>query len=223
MANPVVEWAKDNPLLAAGAALGVVVVVMLVAGGGDAPDEASGGMGAAGVQAYYAAVANQAQAGAVIQTTQIRANAETNRALIAATYGLEATKVNAASDQAATAAQVQIAQIGSTTQLGLGAMQRDVAFKRVEADIANNRGQVELAQLNATMFAQDLANRSQIATLAKSSRLGKAQRGAVLQAAITGQVVPVTYKPVNPGNSAAGIINAGANFLQSVPNVLGIF
>lgn len=216
MANPVIEWAKDNPLLAAGAALGVVVVVMLVAGGGDAPDEASGGMGAAGVQAYYAAVANQAQAGAVIQTTQIRANAETNRALIAATYGLEATKVNAVSDQAATAAQVQIAQIGSTTQLGLGGMSREVALKRIDADIANNRGQVELAQINANLYAQDLANRASIANLAKSSRLGKAQRGAVYQAAITGQVVPVTYKPVNPGNSAAGIINAVGNVAGNV-------
>lgn len=216
MANPVVEWAKDNPLLAAGAALGVVVVVMLVAGGGDAPEEASGGMGAAGVQAYYAAVANQAQAGAVIQTTQIRANAETNRALIAATYGLEATRVNAASDQAATAAQVQIAQIGSTTQLGLGGMSREVALKRIDADIANNRGQVELAQINANLYAQDLANRASIANLAKSSRLGKAQRGAVYQAAITGQVVPVTYKPVNPGNSAAGIINAVGNVAGNV-------
>lgn len=221
MANPVVEWAKDNPLLAAGGALAVVVFVLFAtSGSGSDQEEASGGLGAAGVQAYYAAVSNQAQAGAVIQTTQIRANAETNRALIAATYGLEATKVNAGSDQAATAAQVEIARIGGNTQLGIAGIGREVALRRIDADIANNRGQVELAQINANLFSQDLANRSQIARLAKSSRLGKAQRGAVLQAAITGQVVPVTYKPVNPGNSAGAIIGSVGGAVKDISGAL---
>lgn len=222
MANPVVQWAKDNPLLAGGAALAVVLVVALVAGGGSTQEEASGGMGSAGIQAYYAAVANQAQAGAAIQTTQIKEQGASNRALIAATYGLEAAKVNAATDQSAVAAGVRIAEIQTGGQVQVAQIAQTVQLKRIEADVANNRGQVELAQINATMYAQDLANRSQIANLAKSSRLGKAQRGAVYQAAITGQVVPVTYKPVNPGNSAAGIINAGTGLVKAVGG-LGIF
>lgn len=197
MANAAIEWAKDNPLLAGGAALAVVVVVMLVAGGGSEGegDPNAGGMGAAGVQAYYAAVANQAQAGAAIQTTQIRAQAETNRALIAATYGLEVSKVQGG---------VQMAAIG--------------------AEERNNRGWIDLEReriASEERLGADASKvRLSIANLAGSTRLGKAQRGAVYQAAITGQVVPVNYKPVNPGNSAAGIINAGANLVGSVTKAL---
>lgn len=96
MANPVVSWAKENPLLAGGAALAVVVVVMLATGGSSAPqEEASGGMGTAGVAAYYSAMAQQNQAGAAVQIAQIQANAVTNKALIAATYGIESEKIKA--------------------------------------------------------------------------------------------------------------------------------
>lgn len=95
MANPVVSWAQDNPVAAGAAALGVVVVVMLFMGGsGSGEDQgASGGLGSAGVQAYYAAVAQQGQAGAAIQIAQISANADTNKALIAANYGIENSKI----------------------------------------------------------------------------------------------------------------------------------
>lgn len=189
MANPAIEWAKDNPLLAGGAALAIVVVVMLATGGGgDEGDPGAGGMGAAGVQAYYAAVANQAQAGAAIQTTQIKANAETNRALIAASYGLEAVKVQSG---------VQLAAIG--------------------AEERNNKGWAELEReriYSAERLGAD-NNRVRLA-LGSVSGLNQAQRGAVLQAAITGQVVPVQYKPINPGNSAAGIIGATGNLVGSV-------
>lgn len=192
MANPVVEWAKDNPLLAGGAALAVVVVIMLVAGGGEEPQGDSGGMGAAGVQAYYAAVSNQAQAGAAIQIAQVQANAQTNRALIAATYGLETTKVNAGTEQMALGVQER-----------LGGRQVD-AWREVELNRSNQEANVRNNSINLANAALGQRN------------LGKAQRGAIVQAAITGQVVPVQYKPINPGNSAAGIINAGSNLVSSV-------
>lgn len=196
MANPAIEWAKDNPLLAGGAALAIVVVVMLATGGGgEEGDPGAGGMGAAGVQAYYAAVANQAQAGAAIQTTQIKANAETNRALIAASYGLEAVKVQSG---------VQLAAIG--------------------AEERNNKGWAELEReriYSAERLGAD-SNRVRLA-LGSVSGLNQAQRGAVLQAAITGQVVPVQYKPINPGNSAAGIINATGNAAGNIAKLFKIF
>lgn len=93
MANAVISWAQDNPLPAAAAAVGIIVVVMMVAGGGGGDGgEESAGAGSAGVQAYYAAVAQQGQAGAAIQIEQIKANASTNMALIAANYGIEKDK-----------------------------------------------------------------------------------------------------------------------------------
>lgn len=193
MANPVIEWAKDNPLLAGGAALAVVVVVMLVAGGGGGEEDGgSGGMGAAGVQAYYAAVANQAQAGAVIQTTQIKANAETNRALIAATYGIETNRVNNETERL---------RIGAEERLGGRSVD---AWREVELNRANQEANVRNNSIN-------LANAA-----LRQRNLGKAQRGAIVQAAITGQVVPVQYKPINPGNSTAAILNSGANLITSI-------
>lgn len=196
MANPVVEWAKDNPLLAGGAALAVVVVVMLVAGGGEEPPGDSGGMGAAGVQAYYAAVSNQAQAGAAIQIAQVQANAQTNRALIAATYGLETTKVNAGTEQM---------RIGSEERINFKGYD---TIREIELNRTNQEANVRNNSINLANAALGQRN------------LGKAQRGAIVQAAITGQVVPVQYKPVNPGNSAAGIINAGANLVSGIGKVL---
>ncbi len=94
MANPVISWASNNPLAAGAAALGVLVVVMMVSGGGAEEDEgSSGGLGSAGVAAYYDAVKTQGQAGAAIQIEQIKAQASTNQALIASSYGIEKDKI----------------------------------------------------------------------------------------------------------------------------------
>lgn len=193
MANVVVEWAKDNPLLAGGAALAVVVIAMLATGGGSGEsDPNGGGMGAAGVQAYYAAVANQAQAGAAIQTTQIKANAETNRALIAASYGLEATKVQQ-----------------NTQVFGIAANERILTGQQML-----EREKVYSAE---RLGANDAAVRLAIGNAGLSMRsLGSEQRGAIVQSTITGQVVPVMYKQPNPGNSAGAILSGIGDVAGSV-------
>lgn len=166
MANPVVSWAKDNPLLAGAAALAVVVVVMMATGGGgsEETDGASGGMGSAGVQAYYAAVAQQGQAGAAIQIAQIESNASTNKALIAANYGIETAKIRAPIEMysvqsgydykmselgaiermAANNVNLENARIGATTALGNAqlAQQQNIAFKQINATKPSFLGQV---------------------------------------------------------------------------------
>ena len=89
MSNPVVSWVGDHPVQAGAAAIGVVLLVMLMSNsGGSGQGENTGA-----VSAYYGAVAAQSQSGNAVQMTQIMANAETNKALIAATYGLETNKV----------------------------------------------------------------------------------------------------------------------------------
>lgn len=116
MANPVVSWAKENPLLAGGAAFAVVIVVMLATGGSSAPEgEASGGMGGAGVAAYYAAMSQQNQAGAAVQIAQIQANASTNKALIASSYGIEREKATLGIRNRQL--DIQAMQIDQTTEL----------------------------------------------------------------------------------------------------------
>lgn len=200
MANAVVGWAKENPVLAGGAAIGVVLIVLLFAGSGEsAPEGDSGGMGAAGTQAYYAAVARQSQAGAAIQVAQIQSQAETNRALIAATYGLETNKVNA----------------------GVAMRGYDVETLRIGAEERNNRGWVDAwreVEINRVNQEANVRNNSiNLANAALGQRsLGKAQRGAIVQAGITGQVVPVSFKPIDPGASPAGIINAVGNVAGKV-------
>lgn len=96
MANAVIGWVKENPVAAGAVAVGFVVIVMMFSGGGSSEGD-SGGTGSQGVAAYYGAVANQAAAGAAIQMEQIKANATTNQTLIAASYGLEKSKVETAS------------------------------------------------------------------------------------------------------------------------------
>jgi len=157
MSNPVVNWAKSNPVAAGAAAVGIIVVVMLVTGGGSSGSEGDGvsNAGSAGVQAYYAAVAQQGQAGAQIQIAQIQANAETNKALIASTYGIENAKIwapvslagvqaNATNEAAqiasnermqANAINLANEQIAAQTALGNAALtvQQNVAFKQINA------------------------------------------------------------------------------------------
>lgn len=204
MANPVVEWAKDNPLMAGGAALAIVVVVLLVTGGGSEPEgDASGGMGSAGVQAYYSAVAMQSQAGSAIQIAQIAANAKTNQTLIGATYGLEATKVNA--DVSRYGYDVELFRIGSEERNNRGFID---AWREVEINNANQNANIRNNAVN-------LAN----AALGQKN-LGRAERGAIVRTAITGTQADVVYKPINPGNSAAGIINAGSNLVGSFGKIL---
>lgn len=91
MSNVVIEWAKANPLAAGAAAVGVLVVVMMVTGGSETADTDTAG--GAGIGAYYAAVQSQNQAGAAIQMTQIKEQAASNRALIAAEYAIEKDKI----------------------------------------------------------------------------------------------------------------------------------
>lgn len=204
MANPVVSWAKENPVLAGGIAVGVVLIVLLFTSGGEQEaDSASGGMGAAGVQAYYAAVARQSQAGAAIQVAQIQSQAETNQALIAATYSLETNRVNAQSDQY------------------IATLQRDVAMRGFDVDLQNNMGwatvyrEVELNRVNQE--ANWRANAINLADAAlRTKKLDTAQRGAIVQAAITGQSTPVIYKPINPGNSVGGILGGIAKALPFI-------
>lgn len=161
MANPVISWAKENPAMAAGAALGVIVIVMLATGGSDTAETDTAG--SAGVGAYFQAVANQQQAGAAIQMTQIKEQAATNRALIAAEYGIErdkiwgpvslaTTKANAANDAASIKANREIAIHSINTQHAMYdnyinlqnaalTQQQNIAFKQANvANKANKRG-----------------------------------------------------------------------------------
>lgn len=93
MSNAVVSWAKSNPVAAGAAAVGVLVVVMLVSGGGGGEDETGASGGGGGLTAYYAAVANQSQAGAAIQMETIKQQGESNRAMMAANYAIEKDKI----------------------------------------------------------------------------------------------------------------------------------
>ena len=161
MSNPVIEWAKSNPLAAGAAAVGVLVVVMMVTGGSDTAETDT--QGGAGIGAYYAAVASQNQAGAAIQMTQIKEQAETNRALIAANYGIEnaktwapvslaTTRANAASDAARIAAEREVsiatlehqhAMYDNYINLQNAALtqEQNIAFKQANvANKANKRG-----------------------------------------------------------------------------------
>lgn len=99
-----IGWAKEHPGLAVGGGIAVILVVMLATGG--SKSDATGG-GSQAVAAYYGAVANQAQAGAAIQMAQIQANAGTNQALIAASYGIEKERLGAASTDLATTLNAQ--------------------------------------------------------------------------------------------------------------------
>lgn len=141
MANPVIGWAKENPVAAGAAAVGLVVVVLMLSGGGSSSEGGATDNGA-GVSAYYAAVANQAQAGAAIQTAEIAANASTNQALIAASYGLETAKVQA---------DVAKTQIASTERLGANYfVNQNLAIQSQERLGANtNSANVQIAQAQA--------------------------------------------------------------------------
>lgn len=197
MSNPVITWAKENPLLAGGAALGVFVVVMLISGGGS-NEEGAASDGGAGVAAYYNAVANQSQAGAAIQIADIQANAATNQTLIAASYGLEKEKVWSASTDLAT-------QANATTQ-------------QQAISAAENLG---LAQIYSGERIS--ANKVNLANSALAAGVKGAQGTAIVQTAISGTNAPVTYKASNSGNSASAIIgsigNAGGSILKGLGSI----
>lgn len=80
-----VTWAEENPVMAGGAVvvlgLGVLWVLGYFNGGG--------GGGDASAQAYYAAVAADAQSGNALQATQIAANASTAQTLIQASADVQ--------------------------------------------------------------------------------------------------------------------------------------
>lgn len=112
MANAAIEWASDHPVAAGAAAIGVVVVAMMLFGGsGD-----SGGGNAGAVNAYYAAVAQQGQAGAAVQIAQIQANASSAQALTAASYALKRDELAAGVATMQIGAQERVAYDTNMTQ-----------------------------------------------------------------------------------------------------------
>lgn len=189
-----IGWAKEHPGLAIGGAIAIVLVVAMATGG--SKSDATGG-NSQSVAAYYGAVANQAQAGAAIQMKQIEANAGTNQALIAASFGLQKEQIDAASAQ-------NIAGINA----GVASKALDIQSKALDVqqlDIQN-----EWHKYDQGISLADAALRTK--------SLGAEQRGAVVQAAITQQPVTPTYagKPSNPGNSASSIIGSIASVVKSV-------
>lgn len=160
MSNPVISWAKENPLPAGAAALGVIVITMMLFGGGG-DDESGGGNATAGapLEAYYMAVSNQAAAGAQVQIEQIKANAGTNQALIASTYGIEKAKI----EQPAVLASIEATR--STTidsnqkqyDLGVQTLQHQHAMYDNYINLENSR----LAQEQNIAFKQaNVANKA---------------------------------------------------------------
>lgn len=193
MTNPVVSWAKENPLAAGAAAVGVIVVVMMVSGGGSGDASAAEANNGAGVAAYYSAVANQSQAGAAVQIAEVQANAATNQTLIAASYGLEKEKIWGASTDLAT---------GANKELSMAAIHSNEIVE-IEKQKSYNNG-------------INLANQA-----LSQKNLGPEQRGAIVQTAITGVNAPVTYKPINPGNSASAIIGSVGSAVGSIAKGIG--
>lgn len=163
MSNPVIAWAKENPLPAGAAALGVVVVAMMLFGGESQAADTTSAPEGQGLSSYYLAVSNQAAAGAAVQIEQIKANAGTNQALIAASYGIEkatieqpavlasigatrdATMAQLASTERMHANEVNLANstLAANTALGNAqlAVQQNIAFKQANVqNAANKRG-----------------------------------------------------------------------------------
>lgn len=198
MSNPVIGWAKENPVAAGAAALGVIVVVMLVAGGGD---EESQTQGSAGLGAYYSAVAMQNQAGAAIRMKEIEANATTNQTLLASTYALERDKL---------AAGVATQQIGSNEKVGM--YQIDAYKYAVDADKAK------------TLAVQETEQRKNASVIASLPMVKKKNRDDVLKSFVTGDYGYAG--PGGPSKTAQVIGSVGqaaGGIAKAIGSIGGIF
>ncbi len=174
MSNPVIAWAQENPLVAGVAAIGVVVVVMMLAGGGSSTTSGSDG---GAVAAYYAAVGQQTQAGNAVQMAQITQQAETNRTLIAATYGLDTAKVEAG---------VQSQAIDAGKTVTLDAQQKTF-------DINN-----QLWQSNERIAANQIGADVQIATLQRFASKDKSKSSTAQNISAVGGTVSSIAKSILP-------------------------
>lgn len=206
MANPVISWAKDNPLPAAAAAIGIIVVVMMLTGGGGGEGEESAGAGSAGVQAYYAAVAQQGQAGAAIQIAQIEANAGTNRALIAANYGIEKDKTWAPVTMASNAQNASNAALALkyNRELGIATLEHQHAMYDNYINLEN----AKLTQEQNIAFKQVNAQKKSVfdKVLGAATDLGKVYlSGGTSLIGKTGGAVPKTISLPNFGGQGSWI------------------
>lgn len=129
MSNAVISWAKENPLPAGAAALGVVVVALMLFGGDSQAADTTSAPEGQGLSAYYLAVSNQAAAGAAVQIEQIKANAGTNQALIAASYGIEKATI----EQPATLASIEATR---ATTIDTNQKAFDLGWHTVDQNIA---------------------------------------------------------------------------------------
>lgn len=152
MSNPVIAWAKENPLPAGAAALGVVIVAMLLFGGDSQAADTTSAPEGQGLSSYYMAVSNQAAAGAAVQIEQIKANAGTNQALIAASYGIEKATI----EQPATLASIEATRATTLDanqrgyDLGVQTLQHQHAMYDNYINLENSR----LAQQQNIAFKQ---------------------------------------------------------------------
>ena len=132
MANPVIDWAKDNPIPAG---VGIVVIggllLYLFSGSSGSADNGNG----AAVAAYYGAVAQQGISGNALQATQIQQQALTARTLIAA-------QVATNKDNVWSAQQLEVARINTAGAVALAPYQLQGQYINTLGRIAQKPGAV---------------------------------------------------------------------------------